>query len=149
MRKPGSIEPIVFFKDAKGKLMLAAYSAQPTPEGYSREYADTLPAARELEKRLQQQDRDEMEREGIRDLLATSARRKAVRDRMYASINSSATSEYDKEFLRLYIQLDDSKTALFEQRWLERTSYLHSLHYDSPKDRAADEERVDLDRINL
>jgi hypothetical protein len=150
MRAPGQIEPVVFFKDRDGKLMLAAYTAQPTPDGWMREEASTLPAARDLERRLQAQDRAEMEREGIRDHEATAARRKAIRDRMYALINSSATTEYDKEFLRYYIQLtDDKAAAVFEQRYLERATYLHSLHYDTPKNKPVDKECVSLDRLEI
>lgn len=149
MRAPGLIEPIVYFRNADGHAVLAAYSDQPTPEGWMREEATTLPAARALEKRLQEQDRREAEREGIRDTLATAYRRQAIRDKLYQRIKSSSASEYEKEFLRCYIQLSDEKAAKYEQRWLERTSYLHALHFDTPKDRPVDSERVNVERLEI
>lgn len=149
MRAPGQIEPIIYFKNVSGKLMLAAYSSQPTPDGWMREEADTLPLARDLERRLQSQDHDEAEREGIRDQMATMARRQAVRDALMARIHSSAATEYEKEFLRYYIQLSNEKCALYEQRWLERTTYLHALHYDTPKGREVDSEEVNVERLEI
>jgi len=149
MRAPGQIEPVVYFRNADGRLILAAYTAQPTPDGWMRCEAGTLPEARALERRLQEQDHIEAEREGIRDQLSTAYRRQAIRDKFYARIKSSDASEYEKEYLRLYIQLSDDKLAQYEQRWLERTTYLHALHFDTPKDRPMDSERVNLDRLEI
>lgn len=149
MRKPGCIEPVIFFRYPSGHLTLAPYSDFPTPDGAIREYADTLAAVDALEARLQQQERAEWEREAQRDEELLFARRKALRDRIYQHMASSETDPWNKEFLRLYIQLDDDKKDRFRQRFLEREMYLHARHNDIGKGRRADEETFKSDRIEV
>lgn len=153
MRKPGTIEPVFYFVNGSnpnhilGYVMLAPYTGGgdrclcPTPEGYHLEYADTLPAVTKLERKLQQQESEQAEREGQRETELLERRRKELRDRIYQRIASSDTDEWNKEFYRLYLQLsDDRKRKKYQQRFLERQSYLYALHHDLGKRRADSEE---------
>jgi crotonobetainyl-CoA:carnitine CoA-transferase CaiB-like acyl-CoA transferase len=146
MRKPGCIEPVVYFRRPDGHLTLAPYSNFPTPDDAIREYADTLDAVDRLEAILQRQEREVWEREAERDELLLDARRKELRDRIYQRIASSETDEWNKEFYRLYLQLTDDKKARYRQRFLEREMYLHARHNDIGKGRRADEEVFNCER---
>lgn len=146
MRKPGCIEPVIYFHYLDGHLTLAPYSDFPTPEGAIREGADTLRDVDILQERLVAQERREWEREVEHDHNAFSGRMEAVRDRLYARMTSSATSEYEKEFIKLYLQLRNDKRAKHQQRWLERTAYLHAREFDTPRGREVDREVFLSDR---
>jgi len=154
-RALGTLSPIVYFVNSSGGdrdpahpagyIMLAPYSEFPTPHGYLREYAGTLPDARRLQDRLIAQSREEWEREAELNHQLVDSRRAEVRDRIYARMTSSATSEYEKEFLRLYLQVREDKQAKYDQRWRERQAYLHALENDLG-DRRADSEEFNVER---
>jgi hypothetical protein len=81
------------------------------------------------------------------NLMAT--RDKEIRDRIYQRISSSVTTEYEKEFLRLYMQLrDERKREAYRQRYLEAQWYLSARENDLGG-RAADKETVNLDKVNF
>lgn len=155
MRAPGKVEPVFYFlncSDAvrpRGYILLAPDSHMPAPEGYTREFAETLPDIDRLERTLQAQERAEWEREAQHDERLLAERRAAVRDRLYARLTSSSTDDYEREFIRLYLQLREDKRARHQQRYLERTTFLWARHNDTPKGRGVDEERVSLDRVNF
>ena len=140
MRKPGTIEPVIYFRFPDGHLTLAPYSDFPTPEGAIREGAETLSQVDRLQERLVAQERVEWEREVETDAARFQTRMDEVRDRLYARMTSSSTSEYEKEFIKLYLQLRNEKRAKYQQRWLERTAYLHAREFDIGNRRADVEE---------
>jgi hypothetical protein len=145
-RKPGCIEPVVYFINGAdpahppGFLMLAPYSDFPTPEGYAREYADTLAAVDKLEATLQSQELAAMEHEAEMDATRFAARRQAVRDNLYARMTSGECSEYEKEFIRGYLQLRDERTRQkYRDLYLQRSMYLWARHHDIGKRGAGEE----------
>ncbi len=154
MRKPGCIEPVWYFVNGadpqhpRGYILLAPYSDCPAPEGYMREYADTLAAVDRLEKILQRQEYEQLEQEAERDEALLAARMASVRDRLYARMTSSYTDPYEREFIRLYLQLREEKRGKYRQLWLERTAYLWARHNDSGS-RPVDSERVNLDKMEI
>jgi hypothetical protein len=144
--KPGCIEPVIFYVNGAdpahppGYVLLAPYSDFPTPDGYRREYADTLKDVDKLEARLQQQERDACEQEAEMDAARFEARKQAVRDRLYAKMISDSTSEYDKEFIRGYLQLREERTReKYRNLKLQRDMFLWARHNDIG-DRGAGEE---------
>lgn len=152
MLKPGCIEPVIYFVNGSdpahpvGYVMLAPYSDCPTPEGYRREGADTLAQVDVLERRLQSQEREAADREMEYDYKMIEERSKAVRDRLYARMTSAATPPYEREFLRLYLELrDERKRARYQQLYLERSTYLWARHNDIG-DRRADSEEFKAER---
>lgn len=154
MHKLGSLQPIIFYVNhqdpahPEGYILLAPYSEFPTPAGYSREEAGTLPEVDRLQKRLQEQSRREWEAEYECDEAQWVERCERTRGNLYARLASSATSEWDKEFIRNYLQLREEKRDKYKQRFFERTAYLHAREFDLG-DRAADKEEVRLDRLEV
>lgn len=153
MRAPGKIEPVIYFRcydpslanpsRPRGYLLIAPYTACPTPFGYEQCAAETLADVDKLEAALVQQEREGWEQEAEIDEMKFSEARNAVRDRLYARMTSAATDEWEKEFIRLYLQLrDERKKEMYRQRFLERQAYLWARHNDTPAGRQVDEEKV-------
>lgn len=148
-----SLEAVVYFVNHEdsahpsGYILLAPTSSHPTPEGYTREFARSLPEIDRLQATLVAQERAEWERDLAADESLMAARRSDVRDRLYARMVSSATSAYEREFIELYLQLREEKRARHRQRFLERSAFLTAREMDTPRGRQVYEERVNVERI--
>ena len=153
MMKIGSLSPMIYFINVRdstqrqGYIMMAAYSAMPTPEGWRREEACTLRECYALQKRLQDQEIAEWRAEASNDVEKLRERFKVTRDKMMLRMASSSTSTYDREFMQAYLQLQESKLEKHERNFECRNAYLRALEYDTPKGRRDDQEVVNLDRI--
>lgn len=148
-RKPGCVAPVIYFRYPNGHLTLAPFSDCPTPDGAIKEEADTLHAIDKLVDQLRKQEYETNQREMQYDMNLMATRDKEIRDRIYQRISSSVTTEYEKEFLRLYMQLrDERKRETYRQRYLEAQWYL-AAREQNLGDRAADKEEVSLDKINF
>lgn len=137
MLKPGCVPAVIYFVNARdpahspGYIMLAPYTDFPTPFGYDRCGADTLREIDKLQAKLQQQEYAAGQQELADDEARLSAARDRVRDSLYAQLTSSATSEFEKEFIRNYLQLrDGEKRKRYQQRYLERSMYLYAREMD-------------------
>jgi len=149
MLKPGCVPAVIYFRYPDGHLTLAPFTDAPTPKGAIREGADTLSAVDRLEKILQEQEYRLAEQEMESEERLFAPRRQAIRDKMYAHMVSSETDQFNKDFYRAYIdQKDEGKKKVARQRYLERSWYLHALHYDLG-DRDASKEEVNLDKVNF
>ena len=130
-RKIGSLDPIVYFTEPlSGRISLPPTSDTRCPTGWIREEADTLQAIDCLQKRLQQQVKDEMERENERDEKMWAERLEQVRSDLSTRMCSAATSEYEREFIRLYLQLREEKREKHRERFAHRVAYLEMREHD-------------------
>jgi hypothetical protein len=149
-RTLGTLTPIVYFVNSAGAdrdpahpagyVMLAPYSDFPTPHGYFREYAGTIREVWALQKRLQDQSREEWEREAEYNHKLVAARREEIRQRLMAKLVSSETSEYDKEFIRGWLQLREEKHDKYDRLFMQRNAYLYVAENDLGDRRADSEE---------
>src|SRR5262249_2128693 len=118
MRKPGCVAPVIYFRYPSGHLTLAPFSECPTPAGAIREEADTLPQIDRLVDTLRRQEYEAAQNEMHRDMNQFAQRERDIRDKLYARMTSNVTTEYEKEFIRLYLQLrDERKRELYRQRF--------------------------------
>jgi len=148
-RKPGCVAPVIYFRYPNGHLTLAPFSDCPTPDGAIKEEADTLPAIDRLVDTLRKQEYENSQREMNYDMNLFAARDKEIRDRIYQRMTSGSTSEYEKEFLRYYMELrDERKREKHRQRYMEAQWFLHARENDLG-DRPADKEIVNLDKVNF
>jgi len=149
MRKPGTVAPLVYFRYPNGHLTLAPFSECPTPDGAIREERDTLNEIDKVIDILRRQEYEEMQKEMKFDMAQFKQREMAILDRIHARIASSATTEFEKDFLRAYLPLrDERKREKYRQRYLEAQWYLHARE-NNLGDRAADKETVNLDKVNF
>ena len=94
--------------------------------------AETLVDAEKLQKKMQEQMYREQQTELEKDEMMTSARRKEVRDRLYARSISSSTNAYEKEFLRLYLAWRENKHDIFKKKFTQEVGHLDQLEFDNP-----------------
>lgn len=147
---PGKITPILYFKNKYGAIKML-----PTDEecrrfkrhlnglGYELHAAETLPEARKLQKELQQQLKNEMDMELAQDEFATHSRRQAIRERMLARAQSSATSRFEKDFIMMWLHERENRHDIFKKRFTDQVGHLDILEFDNPNKQIANR----LDRI--
>jgi hypothetical protein len=155
MLKPGSVPPIFYFVNhqnpqrPEGYIELAPYSAAEPPPGYSREYVDTLPGVDRLQERLTEQYTREAEAEYEMDQARWARVKDRVRDSLYAKMTSGSTPPYEREFIRLYLQLREEKRKKYRDIWLQRTMYLYVREMDQVGDRDPSKEEFDPNKLHL
>lgn len=156
--KLGSLDAIKYFVKRSSTprdthpidyIILAPTSTEPAPSGYSTEYADSLSSVDRLQAILLNQERREWERESIVDEMTMGQRQRAIVDSMRTRMVSSSTSPYERDFIAAYLQLSEGRKDKHRQRFHERTAYLSVLARETPKGRRANEESVNLDRLEL
>lgn len=150
--KLGSLDAPIFFVNHRdpahepGYIMLAAYSEQPTPEGYSREYAEDLPSVDRLQKRLQDQEFRHFDAEANRDLALIQPRLKKIYDNLRTRMCSGSCTPYERDFIEGYLKLLDEKREKHRRNFECRAAYLHAREFDLPNGRQANEESFNSDR---
>lgn len=152
----GSLSEVVYFKNSRdpnrptGYLLLAPYSDCRPPDGYSREVARTLNEIDRLEKTLVEQEVAQAISEHIREESILAERDRAIRDRLYSRLISNSSSQYEKDYIRLWLDLrDEKKRRKYAEIFEHRAMHLYARHHDMPKDRGENEERVNLDRVHF
>lgn len=160
MRKPGCIEPVFYFVNGSdpnhptGYIILAPYTGGgdrcecPTPPGYRQEYADTLAQVDILEKKLYQQEYEEKCKEQERDMSLIAPHLARVRDNLYNRMISGATTQWEKDCIRVYMDLRSDKRKKAQEAHLQFTSYMWARHNDIG-DRGAGEEKFNPDRLTV
>jgi hypothetical protein len=125
---------LVYFEGPKGDILLPPTSDTPCPPGYILREANYINEVHELERKLQRQDMDRFEQQLERDYNVTEAKRAEVRRRLAARIDSCATDEYTKEFLRNWMMLrDEKRREYYKNQFRCREVYLEALHFDRPQ----------------
>jgi hypothetical protein len=141
MHHLGSLTPVVWFRDSTGHVIVAPYSTFPTPNGYIREEADTLPKIDRLTSMLMAQERIKLQAEHLHEDEITARARQQVKERLEARLISSETSEYERDFIRHYLLLREERRAKFHPKWDEFVIYNHAREH-SLGNRRADEEKA-------
>ena len=153
--KLGSLSAPVYFinqRDDKyptGYYILAPYSEFQTPEGWLRYTADTLAEVDRLQKILLCQELERARREHIHESVVMDPLRKIVRDRLYARMTSSESSEFEKDFIREYMKLRDDKRRKHADRFYHRNLFLHAREMDARPGRKDNEEIANTDFLEV
>jgi hypothetical protein len=124
---------LVFFENARGDISLPPTGDTPCPPGYQRSEANTLAEVDRLQSRLQEATRRRCAAELQHDEEAFAEARERVRSAITARIASSATTPYERDFLRAYIQLREEKRAKYRARFACDTAYLEMRENDRPR----------------
>ncbi len=153
MRKLGTLDPVVYFENSRGEIVLPPtsedaryfYEGVRDPSGktyrdlgYEYREAETLAEVDALQRRLVELDQRTNAQNAQRDDEGRKESWRRIGDSLRARMVSSSTSPFEREFIRLYLELREEKRARHRQRWLERTSYLWAREMDAstlPQDR--------------
>ena len=124
---------LIYFRNAAGDISLPPTDDTPCPPDYMRCEANTLTEVDALQRELQSATYRRSQLELIRDEQAFATARERVRSDLTARIASSATSEYEREFIRLYLQLREDKRAAYRARFECDRAYLEMRENDRPR----------------
>lgn len=146
----GRVRPIMYFENASGHLMLAPESESAHhywkeftdregrtlfSRGYDLREADTLRAVQKLQDRLVEQEERVNAAELRKHQRGREMLRKRVASDLYSKLASSSTSQYEKEFIKLWLELrDDEKRDKYRQALEQRNMYLWAAEMDSGHD---------------
>lgn len=143
-RAMGSLDPVIYFENAAGHLLLPPveigtgltipkrlYEERYKHEGYQWCEAGTWSDVQRLQKRLVEQEQRLLDKQhqtvvGSRDRAAEKVN-SDLRQRMA----SSSCSAYEREFLQLWLQLREDKRERFESEFKVRNMYLQAVEFDS------------------
>lgn len=135
----GKIKGIIYFINEKGHIMLL-----PTDEdskrfrkklrslGYEMQVAETLADARKLQKELQRQIQNEQTAELSRDEMMTHERRRQVKERLVARMNSASCPQYEKDFIRIWLAGREQRHSNFVKKFTSEVGHLDILEFDDP-----------------
>lgn len=140
----GSLRPVIYFEHADGRIILApesidtdysfarkAYEQRYHGEGWMWSEAGTLTEVDRLQKRLCEQEHRKIEKMVRVDEHVMSRVRNEYAEKLRARMVSSSTSQFEREFIRSYLQLRDDKRSRYQQRLLEHNSFIYAREYDS------------------
>ena len=147
------MEAVIYFRNGtdptrpRGWIILAPYSDCPTPRGYDREGADSLPKVDRLQKILESQEMGDRISDVLHDERIFGPRRDEIRARLYARMISGECSQYEKDFIGAYLSHRIDRRHKWHAKYLEFQAYMRAREMDTPKNRRVDREQVNLDRI--
>ncbi len=140
----GNVSPIIYFENASGELMMPVYETG-RPEQARRVYkaryahagwewreADTLPAVDRLQSRLIDQEERRRSRLSEMDRRKCEPAREFVEANLKQRMISSSCSAFERDFIKLYLQLrDDSKRRKYAEILRQHQDYLWASAMDS------------------
>lgn len=125
---------LVYFESQRGEILLPPTSDTPRPRGHILREANSINEVHDLERRLQRQEADKHEQQLERDHDVTESSRREIRRRLIARIDSCATDEYTKDFLRNWMMLrDEKRREYYKNQFRCREVYLEALNFDRPQ----------------
>jgi len=123
-----------YFVRPDGEILLPPTDDIRCPAGAMELEANTLPEIDALHAKLQAQTWHRLEMEAVRDEFTFGAKRREIRDSLTAKLSSAATSDYEKEFIKLYLQIsDEEKRKKYQQRFACDTAYFELREFDKPR----------------
>ena len=132
----GSLSPIYYFENAAGHLVMPVYdagkpeqarlvfNARFKPKGYDWRETKNLAEVDRLESRLIAQEARKTELMIDQEAGKMERIQSMVRSNLRHRMVSSDCSEFEREFIRLYMSLRADKKSKYEQRLKEHNSYL-------------------------
>lgn len=143
-RALGTLDPVIYFENASGHILLAPqeigqginlprrlFEERYKHQGYEWREAGTLPEVQRLQKRLVEQEQRILDKQGYVD----EARRRRVHAETASSLRqrmaSSSCSAWERDFIKYWLELTDSKQEEYTQRFTERNMYLQAVEFNS------------------
>ncbi len=135
----GKLEPVPYFIAPDGSIaspltMSEALKMKDKMQrrGYEFRTADTLREVDKLQKLMQEHELKTRQAELEREELTFADVRKQIRDRLYARMVSSSTTQYEKDFIAAYFRLGEEKREKYRRRFLADQCYFLCREFDNP-----------------
>ena len=143
-RALGTLDPVIYFQDSKGHILmppvevgkgpvlaLKLFEEKFKPQGYQWKEAGTLQEVEKLQNQLIAQETRILQAQGQRMDNAREASRRVTSSNLRQRMASSSCSQYERDFIRLWLDMDEEKRKKYTQRFTERNMYLWGLEMDS------------------
>lgn len=114
-------------------VLLPPTDSTPCPTDCLEREANSLDEVDKLQRRLQDATYRRCQQELMRDEVALLESRERVRSSIADRIASSATSQYERDFLREYIKLREEKRDKYRARFACDVAYLEMRENDHPR----------------
>jgi hypothetical protein len=122
-----------YFERADTTVLLPPDDSTPCPADCVAREANTLAEVDALQRRLQAATYARCQLELVRDERAFADARARVLSNLTTRIASSATTQYERDFLRAYIQLREEKREKYRQRFACDRAFLEMREMDKPR----------------
>ena len=143
-RAIGTLSPAIYFENSSGHILLPPvdvedglsetrrlYDVRFKSQGYEWREADTWPALQRLQKRLVEQEERILQRQGQADYERRERRHKEINSRLAQRMASGSTDPWERDFIRLWMELRADKQEEFTKRYTERNMYLWACEMNS------------------
>jgi hypothetical protein len=141
----GRLNPILYFENSAGEISMPPtteealrFKKQMEAKGWELREAGTLSEVDKLQTRLQELEIRRVAPNLEHHQKVREAVRKQVSSNLYARL-ATGIGDYEKEFIRCYLQLREEKRDRYRDIWTQRQMYLHV--------REMDENTLGTDRI--
>jgi hypothetical protein len=136
----GQLNPVVYFINSTGEIALPPSTEEAlklrdrmSKRGYEFREAGSLHEIDALQKTMWQQEYVRRTQEFGRTEASLAESRKAVRDRLVSRMTSSSTPQYERDFIRAYLQLRDDKREQWRNRFIgDQAARFVQRDYDHP-----------------
>lgn len=128
----GTFSSVIYFEGPTGQVSLPGTTEenQRGQNGWVRKEANTLRAIDELQRRMEEQDRREMRQKLDHDEHIFEAKRQKTRASLLRTITKRTTSNYEREFIREYLSVSDTRKKKFYGRDKHINSFFMAREYD-------------------
>ena len=139
--KFGTLNPVVYYENVEGRILLPPTTqdalwmrGEMRRRGFEYREADTLDKIDKLQKRMQQQEYDRLERDNERDERKYAFVRAAIRSSLRSRMISKGTSDFEKGFIKDYLVLKEHQKSNWRSKFEHRAECMFTLReYDSTK----------------
>jgi hypothetical protein len=143
-RALGSLNPVIYFENAAGHLLLPPeeigqgpaeahrlYDQRYRSQGYQWREAGTLNDVQRLQKRLTDQEMRLREHQAEVDENAREQVHRETAARLRARMTSADCKPFERDFIRYWLEMQEEKRTKYTQRWREYNDYIWALEQDS------------------
>lgn len=138
----GNLRPVIYFQSSSGYCVLApqevGHDLSLARRMYSERYRDwewreagTWTEVSSLQSRLQQQALDERKQHRDVSMASYDNAKKKTAEELRQRMQSAGCDEYEREFIRLWLDMAPDKRTKYEQRFMERQNYLWACEMDA------------------
>jgi hypothetical protein len=135
MRKVGTLNPVVYFENNVGHIILPGSRDDVNIgwKGYVRMEAETLPQIDRLAQRIDDQERRLLQSQLEHDEAVFSYRRGKTRESLLRTMSSGRTSEYEKDFIREYLKVSDERKRQLYSGHKRMQSFFEAREFDGSR----------------
>lgn len=143
-RAMGTLRPVIFFENAQGHILMPPeeigkgvglarhlWDQKYKQQGYEWREAGTLSDIDRLQNRLITQEQAVLNRQGFVMDQAREHARKQTASSLRQRMASSDCSPYEREFISIWLDMNEEKRKIYTQRFSERNMYLEAREFDS------------------